>query len=88
MYNNNNNNGIEINFKHIQISEKLNRDGRSNQTPEPSEVYEVEQELNSTLHVQAAVNLHANHCSTILTMIECLGHVYLLLLGYYEQNNY
>ncbi len=37
----------KLTFKHIQISEKLNKEGRFIQIPEPSEIDEVEQDLKS-----------------------------------------
>ena len=37
----------KLTFKHIQIFEKLNKEGRFIQTPEPSEFEEVEAELAS-----------------------------------------
>ncbi len=40
-----------LRLKNIQISEKLNKDGRFIQTPEPSEVDEVEQDLKSMYHM-------------------------------------
>jgi hypothetical protein len=37
----------KLTLKNIQISEKLNKDGRFIHTPEPSEVDEIEHELKS-----------------------------------------
>ncbi len=41
----------KLTLKNIQISEKLNKDGRFIQTPEPSEIYEVEQDLRSMYYM-------------------------------------